>query len=245
MGVGLRVGTAYPNPPFNAMPGGTGLDIELMTELAGALGESVEFVAYDVAEGVNSDGIFDRLAAGDYDCVAAGTTVTPGNEHRAQFLTPYLISGQALAVDTSRFPHVHSIDDLDGLTIGVQRGNTSELVAERLVAEGKAARLLVYDNGAIGTAIAHLSTGECDAVMKVDPVLTELVKLAYGASPGVQVVQRGLSVELIAIAVAVADQVLASRLQIAQAALEEAGTLQRIRRKWLGKPYVDQSVQAL
>jgi len=45
--------------------------------------------------------------------------------------------------------------------------------------------------------------------------------------------------------VAVADQVLASRLQIAQAALEEAGTLQRIRRKWLGKPYVDQSVQAL
>ena len=81
--------------------------------------------------------------------------------------------------------------------------------------------------------------------MMVDPVLTELVKLAYRASPGVQVVQRGLSVEHIAIAVAVADQVLASRLQIAQAALEEAGTLQRIRRTWLGKPYVDQSVQAL
>ncbi|MCH9734471.1 MAG: ABC transporter substrate-binding protein [Actinomycetia bacterium] len=245
MGVGLRVGTAYPNPPFNAMPDGAGLDIELMTELAGELGESVEFVAYDVAEGVDSDGIFDRLAAGDYDCVAAGTTVTPVHEHMAEFLTPYLISGQALAVDTSRLPHVHSIDDLDGLTIGVQRGNSSELIAQRLVAEGRAARIRLYDGGAIGAAIAHLSTGECDAVMKLDPVLTELVKRVRRASPGVQVVQRGLSVEHIAIAVAVADQPLAGRLRIAQAALEEAGTLQRIRRKWLGKPYVDQSVGAL
>ncbi len=242
LGVGLRVGTAYPNPPFNAMPGGTGLDIELMTELAGALGESVEFIAYD---GANFDGIFDRLGAGDYDCVAAGTTVTSGHEHVVEFLTPYLISGQALAVDTSRLPHVHSIDDLDGLIIGIQRGNTSELIAQRLVAEGKAARLRAYDDGAIGVAIAHLSTGECDAVMKVDPVLTELVKLIHRASPGVQVVQRGLSVEHIAIAVAVADQALASRLRNAQAALEEAGTLQRIRLKWLGKPYVDQSVGAL
>lgn len=242
MGAGLRVGTAYPDPPFNGMPGDTGLDIDLMTELAGALGESVEFVAYD---GTDFDGIFDQLGSGHYDCIAAGTTVTPDRERMAEFLPPYLISGQALAADTARLPHVHSIDDLHGLTIGVQRGNTSEPIAERLVAEGKAAGVRVYDYGAVGDAIAGLATGECDVVMKLAPVLTELVKQVQRVSPGVQVVQRGISVEPVAIAVAHADQVLAGRLRVAQAELEAAGALQRIRRKWLGNSYVDQTVGAL
>ena len=234
----MRVGVAYPDPPFNAMPGDTGLDIELMAELGRALGEPVEFVGY---EGADFDGVFARLVAGDYDCVAAGTTVTPAREARAGFLPPYLISGQALAVDTGRLPQVHSIDDLDGLTIGVQRGNTSEPIAERLVAEGKAARVRVYEYGDIEAAVRGLGNGECDAVMKLAPVLTELVK----SLPGVDVVQQGLSVEHIAIAVAPADQALAGRLRVAQAELEEDGTLQRIRRKWLGNPYVDQSLGSL
>ena len=156
---------AYPDPPFNSMPGDTGLDIELMTALAGALGESVNFIAYggsDVdgdADCSDFDGIFARLEAGDFDCVAAGTTVTPARERHATFLPPYLISGQALAVDTGRLPHVHSVDDLDGLTIGVQRGNTSEGLAERLVADGKAERVRVYDYADIGTALTDLTTG--------------------------------------------------------------------------------------
>lgn len=240
----MLVGVAYPDPPFNAMPGDTGLDIELMTALAETLGEPVEFVAYagvDGSDGDDFDGIFDRLAAGEYDCVAAGTTVTSARERRATFLPPYLISGQSIAVDTGRLPHVHSTDDLVGLTIGVQRGNTSEQIAERLVADGKAAQVRVYDYSAIGTAISDLATGECDVVMKLAPVLTELVK----ASPGVEVVQRGLSVEDIAIAVATADRALAGRLRVAQAELEAAGTLQQMRRKWLGNPYVDQSLGML
>lgn len=243
----LQVGVAYPDPPFNSMPGDTGLDIELMTALAGALGESVNFIAYggsDVdgdADCSDFDGIFARLEAGDFDCVAAGTTVTPARERHATFLPPYLISGQALAVDTGRLPHVHSVDDLDGLTIGVQRGNTSEGLAERLVADGKAERVRVYDYADIGTALADLTRGGCDAVLKLAPVLSELVK----PLPGVEVVQKGLSVENIAIAVAAADQALAARLRVAQAELEEDGTLQRIRRKWLGNPYVDQGLGVL
>lgn len=88
----------------------------------------------------------------------------------------YLISGQSLAVDTRRLPQVRSIDDLEGLTIGVQQGNTSQPIAERLVAQGKAAAVRVYDYGAIRTALNDLTTGECDAFMKLAPVLTELVK---------------------------------------------------------------------
>ena len=54
--------------------------------------------------------------------------------------------------------------------------------------------------------------------------------------------QRGISVENIAIAVALGDQKLLGRLSVAQAELEDDGTLQRIRGKWLGNPYADQNL---
>ncbi len=231
----LRVGAALPDPPFNGMPDHTGLDIDLMTAIANALGARAEFIAY---EGADFNGIFDALNSGAYDCVAAGTTVTPERETKAQFVPPYLISGQSLAVDTTRLPHVRSIDDLEGRTIGVQQGNTSQPIADRLVAAGKAARVRVYDYGAIRSALTDLTTGACDAFMKLAPVLTELVK----PIAGVEVVQRGISVENIAVAVGLEDQALLARITVAQEELEQDGTLQRIRRKWLGNPYTDQSL---
>ena len=114
----LRVGAAFPDPPFNGMAGNGVLDIDLMTAIAKALGATVEFIPYD---GADFNGIFDALNSGDYDCVAAGTTVTPGRETKAQFVPPYLISGQSLAVDTTRLPNVRSIDHLAGLTSASSR----------------------------------------------------------------------------------------------------------------------------
>jgi polar amino acid transport system substrate-binding protein len=228
----LRVVAAFPDPPFNGMPGDGGLDIDLMTAIADALGAAVEFIPY---EGADFNGIFDGLGSA-YDCVAAGTTVTPERETKAQFVPPYLISGQSLAVDTTRLPNVKSIDDLDGLTIGVQQGNTSQPIADRLVTQGKAARVRVYDYSTIRTALTDLTTGACDVFMKLAPVLTELVKPVSG----VEVVQRGITVENIAIAVSLADQTLLSRIAVAQAELEDDGTLPRIREKWLGSSAADQ-----
>src|ERR1700742_3937981 len=101
----LRVGAAFPDPPFNGMPGNAGLDIDLMTAIAEALGAAVEFVPY---AGTDFNGIFDALGSA-YDCVTAGTSVTPDREAKAQFVTPYLISGQSLAVDTTRLPNVTTI----------------------------------------------------------------------------------------------------------------------------------------
>jgi ABC-type amino acid transport substrate-binding protein len=234
----LRVGAAYPDPPFNGMPDDGGFDIDLMTAIAGKLNIGVEFIAY---EGPDFNGIFDALSAGSFDCVAAGTTVTSERETKAGFAPPYLISGQSLAVDTRRLPNVHSVDDLEGLTIGVQRGNTSGPVAEQLVTDGKAARVRVYDYGGIRAALEDLTTGGCDAFMKLAPVLTELVK-SFG---DVEVVQRDISTENIAVAVAPDNQKLLARITVAQAELEEDGTMQRIRRKWLGNPYTDQSLGVL
>ncbi|WP_197376874.1 ABC transporter substrate-binding protein [Mycolicibacterium baixiangningiae] len=224
----LRVGVVVPVPPFTQGDGGdpAGLDIDLMSAIASSLGDQVKFVGHE-----NFDALFDALAGGDVDCVTGGATATPEREKRATFAPPYLITGQALAADTGRHPHVHSVDDLGGLTIGVRRGSTGQPIAERLVAEGRAKAVTVCDQ-------AGLPIGDCDAFIALAPVLTELTK----PLTGVDVVQKGLSVENVAVAVADHDQQMLSRITVAQAELEEAGTLQQIRRKWLGNPYADQTL---
>ena len=120
----------------------------------------------------------------------------------------------------------------------MQQGNTSLPIAENLVAEGKAARVRVYDYGQIRTALNDLTTGGCDAFMKLAPVLTELVK----PIAGVEVVQRGHFHRGHRHRRRPRGSVAARRITVAQAELEDDGTLQRIRRKWLGNPYTDQSL---
>jgi ABC-type amino acid transport substrate-binding protein len=233
MAAKLRVGAAFPDPPFNESESGGGLDIALMGAIAEALGTSAEFVPYS---GPDFNGIFDVLDEGGYDCVTSGTTVTPDRQRKAAFCEPYLVSGQSMAVDVRRLPHVHGIDDLADLTIGVQQGNTSQPIAEQLVADGRARAVRVYDYGDIRTALADLTTGGCDAFMKLAPVLTELVR----PIAGVEVVQRGLSAERIATAVRASDGDLLRRINAAQADMERDGRLAAIRRDWLGASPLDQ-----
>lgn len=230
----LRVGAAFPDPPFNGALDGGGLDIDLMTHIAGTLGLEPEFIPYEAAD-FNS--IFDAMSAGQFDCVASGTTVTTERRTRAAFCNPYLISGQSLAVDTTRLEHVRSIDGLAGLTIGVQHGNTSQEIADMLVAQDRAARVRVYQYGDIESAITDLTTGGCDAFMKLAPVLAQLVCDV----DGVEIVQRGISTEEIAIAVPISDTDLLEKLNVAQANLESSGALSEIRDRWLGSPWLDQS----
>jgi ABC-type amino acid transport substrate-binding protein len=210
----LRVGIVDPNPPFTGTPGG--LDVDLMDAIAAALGDDAEFVGFE-----NVDGVLGSLDNGDVDCAAGGLSVTDG---RAAFAPPYLITGQALAVDARNHPNVRSVDELDGLTIAVQRGSTAERCATQLKGSVKRCDRLDIDG--------------CDAVIALSPLLTEYAK----GQPAIDVVQKGLSVEHIAIAVAGHDQQMLSRITVAQAELEDAGTLQQLRRKWLGNPYADQSL---
>jgi len=222
----LRIGSAFPDPPFNGdARAPSGLDVDLMNALARELGLRAQFVPF---RGEDFNGIFAGLGS-DYDCVASGTTVTPQREQLAAFGPAYLVSGQALAVDVATHPDVRRIDDLAGLVIGVQDGNTSEPLARRLVEDGKAAAVKVYAYDRIREAIADVMSGACDAIMKLEPVLTELVR----PTPRVGVVLRGLSVERIAVATRIGDP-LGARLATAQEQLESDGTLARLRQRWLG-----------
>jgi polar amino acid transport system substrate-binding protein len=182
----LTVGAALPDPPFEfiGQRDPAGFDIALMQRIADKLGLTWQLVHYD---GADFNGIFAGLDSGAYDCVASGTTITAGRAKLADFCAPYAVSGQSLVVDTTRHPGVRNIDDVAGLVIGVQHGNTSEPVAEKLVAEGRAARIRVYAYHEIKQALDDLSSGGCDAFMKLAPVTAWLVR----ERPRLKVVQVG------------------------------------------------------
>jgi polar amino acid transport system substrate-binding protein len=225
----LKVGAALPDPPFEWMDGNdpTGFDIALMQRIARHLGREWELVRY---EGADFNGIFAGLDSGAYDCIASGTTITPEREQVADFCQPYVLSGQSLVVDAVRLPNVRSIDDLNCLTIGVQRGNTSQPVADRLVAEHRAARVRVYAYDEIEMALADLTTGGCDVFMKLAPVTAWFVR----DRPRLKVVETGITRERLAICVRKGDTALRTAIDSAQAALVRNGILPALINKWLG-----------
>jgi polar amino acid transport system substrate-binding protein len=191
------------------------------------LGREWQLVRY---QGGDFNGIFAGLDSGAYDCIASGTTVTPERERVADFCRPYVVSGQSLVVDAVRLPNVHGIGDLSGLTIGVQRGNTSQPVADRLVAEQRAARVRVYAYDEIGMALADLTTGGCDVFMKLAPVTAWFVR----DRPRLKVVETGITRERLAVCVSRGDTALRSAIDSVQAALAAEGTLLALIEQWLG-----------
>ena len=107
----------------------------------------------------------------------------------------------------SRHPNVHGIADLKGLVIGVQQGNTSQPVADKLVAEHRAARVRVYAYDEIEKALDDLSTGGCDAFMKLAPVTEWFVR----DRPKLKVVETGITRERLGICVRKATRRCATR----------------------------------
>ncbi|MBS0520470.1 MAG: amino acid ABC transporter substrate-binding protein [Proteobacteria bacterium] len=226
----LRVGAAMPDPPFEfeGKQGPDGFDIALMKAIARRIGREWQLVRYT---GADFNGIFAGLDSGLYDCVASGTTITPGRQALADFCAPYAISGQSLVVDRIRHPEVRGIDDLKGLVIGVQQGNTSQPVAERLVVEGRAGRVRVYAYDEIEKALADLSNGGCDAFMKLAPVTHWFVR----DRPRLAVVQTGITREILGVCVRKGDAVLRDRIDAAQDALTRDGTVAALIGQWLGE----------
>lgn len=218
-----------PDPPFEFLTGAgpAGFDVALMQHIAGQLGREWQLIRY---AGADFNSIFAGLDDGEYDCVASGTTITPDRERIADFCAPYAVSGQSLVVDPGRHPKVHGIGDLEGLVIGVQQGNTSQPVAEKLVAEHRAARVRIYAYDKIETALDDLSSGGCDVFMKLAPVTEWFVR----HRPRLKVVETGITRERLGICVRKGNTGLRNAIGKAQAALTKNGVLAALAKQWLG-----------
>lgn len=227
----LQVSSAFPDPPFEVEIEGTstGFDAELMQEICRALGLAWRLVKYT---GDDFNGIFAGLAAGSCDAVISGTTITPDREQVALFSTPYLEFNQGLLVNVARTPQLRSVADLRGQIVGIQAGNTSDIVARRLLSEGAIADIKYYPYHGILTALDDLSAGRIGALIKLFPVLSWLIK----DRPDLAVVQQIPTHEKLGIAFAKHNSALCAAVNKTLADLKDRGLFDALCRKWLSPP---------
>jgi polar amino acid transport system substrate-binding protein len=232
MGLTLQPGTlvvasAYPDPPFDLMQDGsaTGFDIELMRAMCAQLGLRLQPVPYS---GDDFNGIFELLAKRTCDAVISGTTITPERAAIVKFSEPYLEFNQGIAVNRQQTPNVSSTADLHGLTAGMQSGNTSDIVARRLLAEGAIANIKYYPYHGIASALDDLEAGKIGLVIKLFPVISWLVK----DRPKLRVSMQVPTHEKLGIAVAKDNDALCAAVNDALKALRANGEFARLQAHW-------------
>ena len=228
----LRVASAFPDPPFEVTIDGTqtGFDVELMPLICEDLGLARHQVEY---AGDDFNGIFDGLTDGSYHAVISGTTITPEREQVALFSDPYLEFDQGLVVNVTRNPQIKTIDDLQGRVVGIQVGNTSDLVARKLLAEGAIEDIKYYPYHDILTALDDLSAGHIGALIKLFPVVSWLVKERRELT----VIQQIPTHEKLGIAFARTNVALCEAVNKSLASIKERGQFDALRRKWLDEPH--------
>jgi polar amino acid transport system substrate-binding protein len=223
----LMVASAFPDPPFDIMQNGEagGFDIELMRAICAQLELRLEPVPYS---GDDFNGIFEVLAKRTCDAVISGTTITPERSAIVLFSQPYLEFNQGIAVNRNLTPHASSVADLRGLTAGIQSGNTSDLVARRLLAEGAIANIKYYPYHGIGSALDDLEAGRIGLVIKLFPVIWWLVK----DRPRLAVAMQVPTHEKLGIAFAKDNEALCGAVDRVLKTLRGNGEFARLQARW-------------
>jgi len=225
----LTILSAYPDPPFDIVKDGvaTGFDIELMRAVCGRLSLEPRLLAY---AGEDFNGIFAELARGTCDVVISGTTITAERAALVRFSRPYLQFNQGIAVNRRLTPHVSSTADLRGLTAGIQKGNTSDIVARDLLAQGAIAAIRYYPYHGIGTALDDLEAGRIGLVIKLFPVISWLTRERRELAVAMQVPTH----ERLGIAYAPDRADLCDAVDATIEALRQSGEFAKLQAAWPG-----------
>ncbi|MCB2154196.1 ABC transporter substrate-binding protein/permease [bacterium] len=101
-----------------------GFDVDVAREIARRLGRPSEIVTTEWA------GILAGLQAGRYDAIIGSMAITPERQKAVLFSRPYYISGAQLFINEKDAGEIHSIDDLDGQSVGATLGSTYQHYVE-------------------------------------------------------------------------------------------------------------------
>jgi polar amino acid transport system substrate-binding protein len=191
--VTVAVENAY--PPFNAVRESNGetygWDYDALAEICHRVNCVPEFKT------TPWEGIFEALAAGQFDMAANGISVTPERDELVDFSTPYMTVGQVLVL-----PFAATVDDLASFreegehSVGTQAGTTNEEAAKANFPPERVQTFPDFD-----AATQALLAGSIDAVvadnvtalrivaktggrLKLGPQLTSNEPLAFAFPPG-------------------------------------------------------------
>ncbi len=230
----LLVGSCLDYPPFETVQAGenVGFDVDITEEIASRLGLTVEWIKADF------DTIFTAVAGGQFDMVAAASTITEEREQTVDFSDPYFNSRQALVVNTSETPDLTSTDQLQsGDVVGVQKGTTGQAWAKENL-EPNGIQLQTFTSATDG--LRALEGGAMTAFVADEPFVGE----AIGDLPSLAVVQGIDTNEVYGLAFSPENPALRDAANIALAQLIADGTYETIFGKWFPGVEVPPEFQA-
>lgn len=166
----LSVCSDVPYPPFedfdkSSPVGFKGFDIDIVAALAETYGLKLQ--VKDSSFDALQSGL--ALKAGECDLAASAMTITPERQKQIDFSDAYYDSEQSLLVPEGS--DIKSIADLDGKTVGVQKGTTGESYTEK---NAKGAKVTVFPSD--GEMWPALQGGSVDALLQDLPVNLEHTK---------------------------------------------------------------------
>lgn len=172
--VTIAVENAY--PPFNSIDPdsneGVGWDYDAWREICSRLNCTPVFVE------AAWDGIFEAMAAGEYDVLADGVTVTAERDEVIDYSIPYVEYGQAMLVrvDESVIVDAESLAGAEDKVVGTQPGTTNEAIALDLVGEDRIRSFKDFP-----LAVEALKAGDVDVVFVDEVIAINYVNESDGA----------------------------------------------------------------
>ena len=225
----LQVGSDISYAPIEFYEEGTqnaeGLDVDLADALAEELGVRAEFI------NTGFDGIIPALNANRFDVLMSAMTVTEERQKEIDFI-PYLSAGTDILVAQGNPKNIKTVEDLSGLTVGVQIATiqVDQLKAanDQLKAAGKPEiSVLTFDQNPL--AVEQLRTGRADAVIADSPVVANDARLSEGKLEAL-----GLAIEAAPYGIGVRKEStqLKAAIEDALQKLQASGKYDQILAKW-------------
>ncbi len=220
----LLVGTEPTFPPFEMTDEKTGeiigFDIELIKAIAENQGLQVKI------QSLGFDGLIPALQSGQIDIAASGMTITEARALEVQFSDPYINAGLALAVQEGN-DTIQTVEDLQGLVVGVQIGTTGAIEAQELLDKGIIKDLKTFNT--VDIVMLELTNGGVDAVINDLPVTNAYIAKQAGA---IKIVGEPLTSESYGFAIRLDDKELGEKINAGLAALIEDGFYEELIQKY-------------
>ncbi len=197
----IRVGVENAYPPFNYIdeetnePGGWDYDaVDAICEVINCSPVYVE-AAWD--------GIFEATAAGEYDVVADGVTITAERDEVVDFSVPYMVIAQYIVVRSDETVIVDEASLIaSDVTVGTQIGTTNEAKAIEMVGEDRVQSYDTFDlpiqalmSGDVGAVIMDEEAAKGfveqnpDEIMLLSEPVTGAEELGFVFQPGSDLVE--------------------------------------------------------
>jgi len=170
--------------------------------------------------------MFVGLLLGTYDAVISSVSITEDRKKTMDFSDPYINAGQVLVVQKDT-QDVAEIADLRGESVGAQIGTTGAVEIQKV----SGVTLKTYDD--LGFAMQDLAAGRIAGVVCDTPAAADFALRNESCKDELKIVEQPFTEELYGIAVRKGNNELLDKINAGLAAVEKAGTIERLEKKWL------------